>query len=107
MSTVMASSMTMTSRNARPWTRRSARCRASERATSLPRDPHGGVRAPDRKAQEQVDDVDRDDRRPNGAPDCDPDACGPPLGVVAVIAVDQHHDDGEDDDLQERIEDIS
>src|SRR5436309_2959096 len=91
-----------TARKATPWRRRFTRSVRSVLATALlPRDPDGRVGAPQREAEEQVDDVDGDDRRTNGATDRDADTRRSTARVVAVVAVDQHDDDREDDDLEE------
>src|SRR4051812_21428726 len=96
-----------TARKATPWRRRFTRSVRSERVIALlPRDPDGRVGAPQSEAEEQVDHVDRDDRRANGTTDGDTDTRGTTTREVAVVAVDQHDHDREDDDLEERVEDV-
>ena len=53
-----------------------------------PRDPHGRGRAPDGQRQEEVHDVDRDDRGAHRPADRDADAGRAAGGVEAVVAVD-------------------
>src|ERR1700761_2890220 len=70
-------------------------------AIVLARDPDGRRGAPDRQAEEEVDDVDPDE----GGADCTAarraDPGRPTRRVVAVVAVDQDDDDREDDDFRE------
>src|SRR3954471_13368678 len=96
-----------TARKATPWRRRFTRSVRSVLATALlPRDPNGGVGAPQREAEEQVDDVDGNDRRTHCATDGHSDTGRASAREVAVVAVDEHDHHGEDDHFEERIEDV-
>src|SRR5688500_14053000 len=70
--------------------------------TRSPRDPHGGGRAPDREAEEEVGHHDCDDAGPDRPARCPTDAGGPAGGGVAVVAVDEDHRDREEEQLEER-----
>src|ERR1700749_931962 len=74
-----------------------ARGGGTRKTTALPRDPHGCGRSPDRETEEEVDDVDGDERGTDGPA---PRRAHPGRSagrVIAVVAVDQHDDDREDD----------
>src|SRR6266545_2186665 len=67
-----------------------------------PRDPYRGRRAPDREREEEVHDVDRDDRQPDRPAERHTDASRPAGRGVPVVAVHQHHDQAEHQYLDER-----
>src|SRR4051812_34586356 len=100
--TARPSRSTRTTRNASPCTRRRTTAPRDELIARSPRDPHGRRGAPDGQRQEQVDDVDRDDREADRPADGEADARGAATGDVAVVAVGQDDHDGEDEHLQER-----
>src|SRR3954471_9312556 len=99
------SSSASTTRNASPWSRRRM-IRPLPRVPPLiaasPRDPHGRRRAPEGQGQEQVDDVDGDDREPPRPADRQTDTRRAAAGAVAVVAVGQDDHDREDEHLHER-----
>src|SRR4051812_24952369 len=127
--TASPSSSARTTRNASPCTRRRTtapraelivparfRTRSAPRSPALPamlprtsfsarrspRDPDGRRRAPDGQGQEQVDDVDRDDREADRPAHGEADARRAAAGDVAVVAVGQDDHDREDEHLEER-----
>src|SRR5690348_8754070 len=75
--------------------------------TMSARQPDGGGRAPDRHAQEQVDHVDRNDRRTHGAAHGHAHTCRAAARGVPVVAVDQDDHDGEDEHLAEGPEHVA
>src|SRR3954464_972423 len=91
-----------TTRNARPW----IRIRIFLLIGRSPCDPDGRRRAPDGQGQEQVDDVDRDDREADRPAHREADARGAAAGDVAVVAVGQDDHDREDEHLEERPEHV-
>src|SRR3954469_22690166 len=99
--TASPSSSARTTRNASPCTRRRTRAPRAEVIAPSPRDPDGRRRAPDGQGQEQVDDVDRDDREPHRAADREPHTRRAATGPVAVVAVGQDDHDREDRHLEE------
>src|SRR4051794_7389398 len=72
----------------------------------LSRDPDGGGRAPDREAEEEVGHHDGDDRAADGPPDRRTDPGRTARGGVAVVAVDQDHCDGQEEQLHEGVEHV-
>src|SRR5689334_4755578 len=80
----------------------SSRRRMVPLTRASPRDPHGRGRAPDGQGQEQVDDVDRDDREPHRPAHREADPGRPAAGPVAVVTVGQDDHDREDQHLEER-----
>src|SRR5215207_6054222 len=91
-----------TTRNASPW----IRMRIFLLIARSPRDPDGRGRAPDGQGQEEVDDVDRDDREPDRPAHRHADPGRTATGAVAVEAVGQDDHDREDGDLDERVPDV-
>src|SRR3954452_24509923 len=67
----------------------------------LPRDPDGRGRTADGHRQEQVQDADGHDRGADGLPHRHAHAGRAAGGVVAVVAVHQHDDHREEDDLDQ------
>src|SRR4051812_14965037 len=74
---------------------------------TLTSQPHRRGRPPDGHGEEEVDDVDGDDRGAHCSTDGHADTCRPSRGVVAVVAVDQDHDHGEDQYLAERPQHVA
>src|SRR3954469_6321860 len=100
--TASPSSSARTTRNASPCTRRRTTAPRAELIARSPRDPHGRRRTPDGQGQEQVDDVDRDDREADRPAHGEADARWAAAGDVAVVAVGQDDHDREDEHLEER-----
>src|SRR5215218_1743094 len=100
--TAPTSSRPRTTRNATPW----IRIRIFLLIGRSPRDPDSGRRAPDGQRQEQVDDVDRDDRETDRATHRHADTRRTAARAVAVVAVGQDDHDGEDQHLEEGPEDV-
>src|ERR1700759_5133303 len=65
-------------------------------------DPYRRRGAPDREAEEEVQQGDRDDRGPHRAPDSDADTSRATAGPVTEVAVRHDDHDAEDQDLKER-----
>src|SRR3954471_5411849 len=103
--TARPSSSARTTRNASPCTRRRTTA-PRELIARSPRDPHGRGGTPDGQGQEQVDDVDRDDREPHRPAHRQADAGGAAAGPVAVVAVGQDDHDREDEHLEEGPEHV-
>src|SRR5688572_285576 len=102
------SSSARTTRNASPCMRRRM-TRPLPRVVLTrvsPRDPDSRRGSPDGQGQEQVDDVDRDDREADRAAHGQADTRGTAAGPVAVVAVGQDDHDREDQDFDERPEDV-
>src|ERR1035437_2088961 len=74
--------------------------------TALPGNPDRGGGAPDRQAEEEVDDVDGHDGGADRLAHCLAHACGTAGCCVTVVTVDRDDHDREDHHLGERPEDV-